>query len=141
MQNAPKQKSGNFERAFRVGEFIVEPGLNLLTKDGESIALVPKVMQLLLCLAESSPEPVSQEVLFARVWPDQVVSDSSLYQAIAQLRKSLGDTGKQKRYIERISGKGYRLIKTVETINQDPSVPYRQEQHSMHSEHHQNHPC
>ncbi|MCW8875698.1 MAG: winged helix-turn-helix domain-containing protein [Kangiellaceae bacterium] len=125
MENAPKQESDTYKMPFRVGEFIVEPALNLLRKDEESIALVPKVMELLLCLAEASPDPVSQEVLFERVWPDQVVSDSSLYQAVAQLRKSFGDTGKQKRYIERISGKGYRLIKTVETIKRDYSVSQR----------------
>ena len=101
---------------FLIGEFKVDPQLNLIVSADTETVVVPKVMSLLLCLAEASPEPVSQETLFAKVWPDQVVSDSSLYQAIAQLRKALGDTEKTKRYVERVSSKGYRLIKPVRLI-------------------------
>jgi DNA-binding winged helix-turn-helix (wHTH) protein len=49
----------------------------------------------------------------ASVWQQQVVSDSSVYQAIAQLRKALGDTAAEPTYIQRVSGKGYRLIAQV----------------------------
>ncbi|WP_196139389.1 winged helix-turn-helix domain-containing protein [Aliikangiella sp. G2MR2-5] len=97
----------------KIGEWIVNPELNLLVRGSEEVVLVPRVMQLLLCLVEHAPGPVSQDKLFAELWPGQVVSDASLYQAVAQLRKALGDTGKQKTYIERVSGKGYRLVMPV----------------------------
>ena len=73
-------------------------------------------MALLLALIEGKGEPLNLETLMTRVWPQQVVSDSSVYQAIAQLRKALGDTAAEPAYIQRVSGKGYRLIAQVESL-------------------------
>jgi len=118
MEKSLNKDSESAKETFSIGDFVVEPALNLLINGDEKVTLVPKVMKLLVCLAKYSPEPVSQEALFKHIWPEQVVSDSSLYQAVAQLRKALGDTGKQKEYIERVSGKGYRLLKLVEPVSE-----------------------
>lgn len=104
------------ESSFLVGEWRVDLDLNQLSRGEETKVLVPKVMSLLSCLVRHAGQPVSQEQIFAEVWPNQIVADSSLYQAIAQLRKALGDDGKQKLYIERISGKGYRLVAKVKPV-------------------------
>lgn len=113
------------EDSIIVGEWKVEPTLNRLISESETKTLVPKVMSLLMCLARHAGQPVSQEKIFAEVWPSQVVADSSLYQAVAQLRKALGDEGKTKRYIERVSGKGYRLVAEVKEYSHKPSVAVR----------------
>ncbi|TQV87925.1 winged helix-turn-helix domain-containing protein [Aliikangiella coralliicola] len=131
------------QSTFKLGKWTVEPALNRISRneladsgcgndksnadeikaDRQEVVLVPKVMTLLVCLAEKAGEPVSQELLFEKIWPGQVVSDSSLYQAVAQLRKALGDTGKQKQFIERVSGKGYRLIVPVELPSPTATTP------------------
>jgi DNA-binding winged helix-turn-helix (wHTH) protein/tetratricopeptide (TPR) repeat protein len=103
-------------KAFKVGQWKVEPGLNKISCADNQIILVPKVMALLLALIEGKGEPLNLETLMTRVWPQQVVSDSSVYQAIAQLRKALGDTAAEPAYIQRVSGKGYRLIAQVESL-------------------------
>ncbi len=104
-------------KSFFVGQWQIEPALNRITCGDEQIQLVPKVMALLLVLVEYHGEPLSQDRLIELVWPGQVVSDSSVYQAVAQLRKALGDSGTKKIYIERVSGKGYRLIAPINEDN------------------------
>jgi DNA-binding winged helix-turn-helix (wHTH) protein/TolB-like protein/Tfp pilus assembly protein PilF len=96
-----------------VGQWKVEPGLNRISCTDNQIILVPKVMAILLALVEGEGETLNLEILMASVWQQQVVSDSSVYQAIAQLRKALGDTAAESAYIQRVSGKGYRLIAQV----------------------------
>jgi DNA-binding winged helix-turn-helix (wHTH) protein/TolB-like protein/Tfp pilus assembly protein PilF len=100
-----------------VGQWKVEPGLNKISCAGNQIILVPKVMAILIALVEGEGEPLNLETLMASVWQQQVVSDSSVYQAIAQLRKALGDTAAEPAYIQRVSGKGYRLIAQVEALS------------------------
>lgn len=99
-----------------VGQWKVDPGLNKISCADNHIILVPKVMAILLALVEGGGEPLNLETLMASVWQQQVVSDSSVYQAIAQLRKALGDTAAKPAYIQRVSGKGYRLIAQVKAL-------------------------
>ncbi|MCJ8273989.1 MAG: winged helix-turn-helix domain-containing protein, partial [Psychrosphaera sp.] len=104
-------------KSFYVGQWQIEPTLNRISCGDEQIQLVPKVMALLLILVEYHGEPLSQDKLIELVWPGQVVSDSSVYQAIAQLRKALGDSSAKKTYIERVSGKVDRLISAINEDN------------------------
>ncbi|SMF06224.1 DNA-binding winged helix-turn-helix (wHTH) domain-containing protein [Alteromonadaceae bacterium Bs31] len=101
--------------SYIIGEWTVEPKLNRLSREDENgvkqeLILVPKVMTLLQCLKEHAGQPVAQEALMEEIWPNRVVSDSSIYQAVAQLRKALGDTKTKKEYVDRVSGQGYCLI-------------------------------
>jgi DNA-binding winged helix-turn-helix (wHTH) protein len=68
-------------KAFMVGQWKVEPGLNKISYADNQIILVPKVMAILLALVEGEGEPLNLETLMASVWQQQVVSDSSVYQA------------------------------------------------------------
>jgi len=103
-------------KAFLIGQWKVEPELNRISCADNEIILVPKVMAILLVLVKNEGEPLNLKTLMANVWQQQVVSDSSVYQAIAQLRKALGDTAAEPAYIQRVSGKGYRLIAQVQTL-------------------------
>lgn len=103
---------------WQLGDWLIEPARNSLRSlaNGETgeRTLEPRVMALLELLLRRSHEtgggPVSDEQLLAEVWHGIAVSDASVYQAIAQLRKALGDSGKPYRYISRVSGKGYVLL-------------------------------
>jgi DNA-binding winged helix-turn-helix (wHTH) protein/tetratricopeptide (TPR) repeat protein len=99
--------------SFHIDKWLIEPQLNRISNEQQEVILVPKVMSLLLLLVEHAGEPVSQQTILDHIWPEQVVSDSSIYQAIAQLRKAFGDSARKKYFIERVSGKGYRLIAKV----------------------------
>jgi len=116
-------------QAFYVGSYLVEPSLNQISKNKNNTQLPPKVMSALVLFAESEGQTISHQQLLSALWPQQVVSDSSLYQVIATLRKSFGDTEAKRSYIEKVSGKGYRLIARVkpdkQLKNEDQAKPYK----------------
>ncbi len=70
-------------------------------------------MRLLLCLAAQAGEVVSIDDLLNQVWCDVTVTPDSVYQAVASLRRLLGDDPKQPTYIETVPRLGYRMVATV----------------------------
>jgi DNA-binding winged helix-turn-helix (wHTH) protein/WD40 repeat protein len=101
------------ESRFRVGGWLVEPSLNRLSRDGTSVQLALKVMDVLLCLAARPGELVAKHELTDVVWQTEYVSDNTLTKRIAELRDALGDDAKHPRYVETIPKRGYRLIAEV----------------------------
>lgn len=74
-----------------------------------SVKLEPKTMEVLCLLAARSGEVVAQEELERTVWAGVIVTSQSVYQAIAQLRRALGDEARNSRYIDTVPRRGYRL--------------------------------
>lgn len=70
-------------------------------------------MRLLLCLAERPGEVVGIDDLLNQVWAGVTVSPDSVYQAVASLRRVLGDDPKQPAYIATVPRLGYRMVATV----------------------------
>ena len=70
-------------------------------------------MRLLLLLAERAGEIVSIDDLLNQVWSGVIVTPDSVYQAVASLRRLLGDDPKQPTYIETAPRLGYRMVATV----------------------------
>jgi TolB-like protein/Tfp pilus assembly protein PilF len=97
----------------RIADLRVDPGLDEISKDGHTIKLEPKAMELLICLAERAGEVVSVDELLDRVWKDVIVSHDSVYAAVAALRRTLGDDPKKPTYIANVVRRGYRLVAPV----------------------------
>ncbi len=102
--------------AYRIENWIIQPNRNRLVRHGEEARLEPKHMQVLLCLIEHHGNTVSKDELMASVWPEVVVTEHSLNQAISKLRRTFDDDAKHPRIIETISKRGYRSIASVEKI-------------------------
>jgi DNA-binding winged helix-turn-helix (wHTH) protein/TolB-like protein/Tfp pilus assembly protein PilF len=111
---------------FRLAEWTIEPQLNNLERNGHTVRLEPKVMQVLVCLANHRGELVPKEQLIRAVWADTFVTDEVLTRCISELRKVLNDDPKQPRFIETIPKGGYRLIAPVQR-SQDSSSASEQE--------------
>jgi adenylate cyclase len=111
-QGAPP--SPTTERSsFLIADLLVNPALDEVVKDGRTIKLEPKAMQLLVCLADRAGAVLSVENLLELVWKDVVVSTDSVYAAVAALRRTLGDDPKHPKYIANVVRRGYRLIAPV----------------------------
>jgi transcriptional activator of cad operon len=78
-------------------------------------------MRLLLCLAEHAGEVVSIDDLLNQVWPDVTVTSDSVYQAVASLRRLLGDDSKQPTYIATVPRLGYRMVAMVSPWADEPT--------------------
>jgi Tol biopolymer transport system component/DNA-binding winged helix-turn-helix (wHTH) protein len=102
------------QHAFRIGEsHQVDPSLNSVTGPAGSTRVEPKVMQVLVCLAEHAGQVVAKERLIRTVWPDTFVSEDVLTRCISELRRVFGDDAKEPRVIQTIPKSGYRLIADV----------------------------
>ena len=103
-----------------VGEWLLEPDLDCLRREGCEIKLEPRVTRLLLHLIARAGHNVTVDELLEHVWPDVVVGPDSVYQAIALLRRKLGDDLQHPRYIAHIPRRGYRFIAAVDTLCPGP---------------------
>ncbi|MFK7828308.1 MAG: winged helix-turn-helix domain-containing tetratricopeptide repeat protein [Congregibacter sp.] len=112
-------------KTLRIGEWELLPQRNLLRRAGQITRLEPKHTDLLLFLANHRGEVFNADQLIEQVWHGQVVTDQSVYQTIAKLRKAFGDNAADPRYIETVSKRGYRLIADVSALTDTalPKVP------------------
>jgi transcriptional activator of cad operon len=108
---------------FRIGDLRVDAALDEIQKDGLTLKLEPRIMRLLVCLAERAGQVVSVEELLELVWKDVVVSPDSVYRAVASLRRTIGDDVKEPTYIANVMRRGYRLVATVSTWTEFPEAP------------------
>jgi DNA-binding winged helix-turn-helix (wHTH) protein len=98
---------------FRIGALLVQPACLTVSLDGKETTLEPRMMEVLVALAEHAGEVVSAEQLLIEVWRGTFYGDNPVHKAIAYLRKVFGDDLKSPRYIETIRKRGYRLIAKV----------------------------
>ena len=99
--------------AFQVGPWLVEPSLNSISRNGSITRLEPKVMEVLVCLAERAGETLSKQDLMQSVWPDTFVSDDALKHCISELRRVFEDDAREPLVIQTVAKRGYRFIATV----------------------------
>lgn len=115
------------KESFHLGDRIVYPLQGVVTHDGKPVHLQPKVMSVLLCLAEQAGEVVTREEIVRQVWKGRAVSDESLTRCISELRLALGDHPKLPEFLQTIPKIGYRLVKNVEIggdINAIAVIPF-----------------
>jgi TolB-like protein/DNA-binding winged helix-turn-helix (wHTH) protein/cytochrome c-type biogenesis protein CcmH/NrfG len=107
----PAQESSS---VVQIGEWTVHPALDTISRGAETQKLEPRTMRLLMCLANSAGDVVSIDRLLTEVWAGVVVGPASVYEAVSQLRKILGDVDSKPTYIATVPRKGYRLIASVQ---------------------------
>jgi DNA-binding winged helix-turn-helix (wHTH) protein/TolB-like protein/Tfp pilus assembly protein PilF len=107
------KRSGTYE----FGRFHLDAAERLLLKDGRPVALMPKAFDTLLLLVENSGRLLDKEELIRSVWPDSFVEENSLNRSIYVLRKALGESPDQIKYIETVPKCGYRFVASVIQVN------------------------
>ena len=98
---------------FQLGEWSVHPDQGLLVGVKGELHLEPKVMEVLIYLAERQDQVVRRDDLINDVWHGTFVSDEVLSRAISVLRTSLGDDRMTPYYIQTLPKVGYRLLMKV----------------------------
>lgn len=105
--------NNRLQSGFVIGDWEVHPQENLLRRGDASKHLEPKVMDVLVFLAERQGEVISRLQLLDAVWAGVVVGDETLSRAVSILRNELGDDPRSPRYLQTISKRGYRCIAEV----------------------------
>jgi transcriptional activator of cad operon len=106
----------------QIGEWSADPQTDTISRGGESQKLEPRTMRLLLLLADAPGSVISVDQMLAEVWSGVIVGPASVYQAISQLRRLLGDTDPEPTYIATVPRKGYRLIAAVASPAASPAT-------------------
>jgi len=102
-----------FRPSYEFGPFVLDVGKRRLLRNGDPVPLAPKVLDTLLALIEHRREVVSKDQLLSRVWGDTVVEEGGLARNISLLRKTLGETPDDHRYIVTVPARGYRFVADV----------------------------
>ena len=110
------------DNGFYISDWHIDPPTCLIQLGENSVHLEPKVMDLLVYMAQRSTQVHSRDELLEHVWPGTVVSDEALTNAIIKLRKAFKDDAHHPRFIETLSKRGYRLIADVRTTGSEVEV-------------------
>lgn len=105
-------------RFYEFGPFRLDAEREILLRDGKPISLTRKTFQILLVLVQRQNEVVSKDDLMKAVWPDTFVEEGNLTRHVFMLRKALGESPQDRRYIITVAGQGYRLAESVQTVSE-----------------------
>ena len=103
---------------FKIGDWLVEPELDRISRGTECKNLRPKVMELLVYLASKDGQVIGGDELLDHVWADKIVTGGSVYRCVGELREALSSRGENRVYVETIPKKGYRLSVPITGIDE-----------------------
>lgn len=118
------------KQLYRFEQFQIDVTNRLLLRNGENVALAPKVFDLLLLLVERSGDVLGKEELMQLLWPDTFVEDNNLTVSMSALRKALGEGKDGVKFIETIPRRGYRFVAPV-MKGEEPLPPAKPESESV----------
>ena len=108
-------------RGYRFDDFRLETTKRrLVGPRGDAIPLSGRAYDVLVQLVEHRDRVVGKEELLQWVWPQTIVEDNNLNQAITAVRRALGDTRGAPRFIVTIAGRGYQFVCDVSPLVEQP---------------------
>ncbi len=85
----------------------------LLSKTGEVLPIASRAFDALLLFVQHPGELLDKSNLMKTIWPNTIVEENNLTQHISALRRLLGETPEEHRFIVTIPGRGYRFVAPV----------------------------
>lgn len=117
MTNKCVSKNVDLSQPFMVGDWLVEPAIERISKGDFEEKVEPRVMDLLVCLSSQAGEVIARDELESKVWTGMVVGYDALSSAMIKLRKAFHEDSKHPLIIQTVSKRGYRLIAEVKPVN------------------------
>ena len=112
---------------YEFGEFRLDMAKRLLQRvDGTLVPLTPRVFKTLLYMVEHHDAVLDKEQIMEAVWPDSIVEENNLAQAISKLRQVFGERPGTESYIVTVPGRGYRFVAEVNKQTHTPGTPKSQ---------------
>jgi TolB-like protein/tetratricopeptide (TPR) repeat protein len=100
----------------QLGTSVLDLGRGMLSRDGQVIPLRAKSFRLLQELARQPGRVVPKDELLDAVWPDVIVTEASLSQAVRDIRKALADEEGQ--ILRTVARRGFMLCPTGSPLPQ-----------------------
>lgn len=108
--------------AYAFGPFRLDIRKRRVWKGDHLVALTPKAFDTLLALVGQAGQVVDKDDLLHAVWPGTFVTDETLTQNIATIRRALGDSSERPEYIATIPRRGYQFIGVVTRGGTDRAI-------------------
>lgn len=107
---------------FQFAEFTLDPSQRSLLRNGEAVALPTKAFDMLQFMVENPGRLLTRDAILKAVWPDTVVEEGNLSQNISLVRKALGESANEQRFVMTVIGSGYQFIAPVKkrTLSNEP---------------------
>ncbi|HEX2340361.1 MAG TPA: winged helix-turn-helix domain-containing protein, partial [Vicinamibacterales bacterium] len=104
------------DRAFRFGDFELDVSAYELRRQGRSVKVERRPMELLMLLVDRQGELVTRDEIVNRLWGRDVFIDidTSVNTVIRKVRRALRDSADDSRFVQTVQGKGYRFVADVE---------------------------
>src|SRR5262249_37916403 len=112
LKESPRILQGRTVRA-RFAQFTIDSETRQLLGGGRDIHLSPKAFDLLCALIEAGPKVVEKADLHARLWPNTYVVDANLNILIGEIRRAIGDSAQEPKFIRTVHGVGYAFCGTA----------------------------
>lgn len=123
MPSESSVRRGIDRQPFGIAGWWVDPNACRLARGGDEVRIEPKVMQVLVYLADRPGQVISRHELEEVIWTNTVVSYEAVTNAVIKLRRALGDDARHPEIIETIPKRGYRLLGKVIAVSQeDPAA-------------------
>ncbi|QRM32001.1 winged helix-turn-helix domain-containing protein [Microvirga sp. VF16] len=87
-------------------------------RGSDTIALGPRVFDLLLYLVQHSERVVSKQELLHAIWGGRIVSESTMTSHVNAVRNAIGDSGSEQRLVRTVARKGFRFVAEVRISDQ-----------------------
>lgn len=110
---------------FKFDSFEVDPASFQLMRNGIAVAVEPKALQLLIFMLENRGRLLTKQELLEAVWGSSSVTENALAREIALLRRVLGDSIKEPKYIATVPTRGYRFVAEVAEAAEEQSSSER----------------
>src|SRR5215469_13873678 len=104
---------------YQFGPFVLDTLQHALLKEGKPVALTPKTYDTLLVLVQNRGRMLSKDELMNTLWPDSFVEEANLTQQVSMIRKALGDSSGDPRYVHTVPGRGYRFTPEVRDATEE----------------------
>ena len=108
---------------YEFGSFLLDPVKRHLLREGEPVPLTRKVFETLLLLVQNGGKVLEKDEMMKILWPDTIVEEANLSQNIFTLRKTLGESPDEHKYIETIPRRGYRFVAHVTEVRDENGDP------------------
>ncbi|TIC88083.1 response regulator transcription factor [Nocardioides sp. GY 10113] len=110
-----RRERADRDPVIQVGGLVIDPGAHEVTLDGVRIEMRPKEFALLRLLASRPGEVVSRRTIAQQVWDHPISStDSTIDVHVSALRRRLGETSAEPRYLHVIRGVGVKLARPAD---------------------------
>ena len=109
---------------YEFGDFSVDAAKRQLRgRGGVTVPLTTKAFEMLVYLLDRSGTVLEKDELLGAIWPDAIVEENNLTQAVSSLRRALGESRAEHRYIMTVPGRGYCFVAEVRTCQPHSETP------------------